>query len=105
MQFPRATHLPLHRQEVIFERHGYALSRSTMCDWVGACAEPLFPVVQVMRERILASGYVNADETPVLMQTNFEGGGKQCAWLWGYADRDGDVVYDFRTSRGRDGPL
>ncbi len=99
-----ADHLPLHRQQAIFERHGYTLNRSTMCDWVGACAELLFPIVQEVRKRILASGYVSADETPILMQTNSQGGGRQRAWLWGYA-ADNEVVYDFRKSRGRDGPL
>src|SRR5438445_335444 len=31
-------HLPLHRQEHIFERLGVDLSRSTMADWMGAVA-------------------------------------------------------------------
>lgn len=38
-----ADHLPLHRQEGIFARHGIELSRSTMCDWVGDCAELFCP--------------------------------------------------------------
>ena len=71
-----ADHLPLHRQEAIFERHGLRLSRSTMCDWVGECAKALFPIVQRMRDDVLASHVIHADETPVLMQTNFQGGGK-----------------------------
>ncbi len=98
-------HLPLHRQEAIFERHGYSVSRSTLCDWVGVCAEKLFPIVKLMRTRIVASSYVHADETPVLMQTNSRGGGKQRAWLWVYVNEKDEVVYDFRTSRGRDGPM
>jgi len=97
-------HLPLHRQEAIFERHGYALSRSTMCDWVGACAELLFPIVQELRDAIIASEAVHADETPILMQTNSKGGGKQRCYLWGYVGDQNDVVYDFRLSRSRDGP-
>lgn len=100
-----ADHLPLHRQEAVFERQGYAVSRSTMCDWVGACAELLFPVVQEMREAVLSSKVVHADETPVLMQTNSQGGGKQRAYLWGYVGDEDDVIYDFRVSRSRDGPL
>jgi len=31
-----ADHLPLYRQSQIFERHGLAISRSTLSDWVGA---------------------------------------------------------------------
>jgi len=99
-----ADHLPLHRQEAIFERQGYSVSRSTMCDWVGRCAELLFPIVQVMREDVIASAVINADETSVLMQINSQGGGKQTCWLWGYVGDKDDVVFDFRLSRSRDGP-
>ena len=35
-----ADHLPLYRQEGIFKRFGVELSRSTMCDWMAAVAEP-----------------------------------------------------------------
>lgn len=98
-------HLPLHRQEAIFERQGLRIARSTMCDWVGECARGFFPIVQVLRQGVLGSWLVHADETPVLMQLNSQGGGKQRAYLWGYVGDQGDVVYDFRTSRGRDGPL
>ncbi len=97
-------HMPLHRQEAIFERHGYEVSRSTMCDWVGKCAELLFPVVQKMRDAVVSSAVVNADETPLLMQTNSQGGGKQRCYLWAYVGDQNDVVYDFRLSRARDGP-
>ncbi|HVS17118.1 MAG TPA: IS66 family transposase [Planctomycetota bacterium] len=100
-----ADHLPLHRQEAIFERHGLRTARSTMCDWVGECARGFFPVVQILRQGVLASWLVHADETPVLMQLNSKGGGKQRAYLWAYVGDQNDVVYDFRTSRGRDGPL
>ena len=32
-----ADHLPLHRQERIFERYGVELSRKTMCGWMAQC--------------------------------------------------------------------
>ena len=32
-------HLPLHRQEQIFARHGLEIPRSTTCDWMAAAAE------------------------------------------------------------------
>lgn len=88
----------------IFERHGYPVARSTMCDWVGASAERLFPIVQKMREAVLASDVVHADETPLLMQTNSQGGGKQRCYLWAYVGDQNDVIYDFRLSRSREGP-
>lgn len=35
--------LPLYRQEKIFARAGYAIARSTLADWVGACGVALQP--------------------------------------------------------------
>jgi transposase len=34
-----ADHLPLHRQEKIFERHGVDISRKTMGGWMAQCAD------------------------------------------------------------------
>jgi transposase len=34
-------HLPLHRQEQIFQRHGVDISRKTMCGWLAQCADLL----------------------------------------------------------------
>ena len=39
-----ADHLPLHRQEKIFERHGVNLSRKTMGGWLAQCAELFHPL-------------------------------------------------------------
>ena len=39
-----ADHLPLHRQEGIFARHGAEISRKTMGGWMAQCAELLEPV-------------------------------------------------------------
>lgn len=99
-------HLPLHRQEAIFARSGVWIPRSTMCDWVAACAEKLEPIVFLMREQVLRSAVIHADDTPVLCLENRAGSrGKSRAALWVYiGDRD-DVVYDFTPSRSRDGPV
>jgi transposase len=40
-------HLPLHRQEKIFERHGVEISRKTMGGWMGQCADLLKPLYRV----------------------------------------------------------
>ena len=53
VQLPRATHLPLYRQEGIFKRYGVELSRSTLCDWMAVVASLLDPIVQAMFKRVL----------------------------------------------------
>ena len=98
-------HLPLYRQESIFERHGIELSRKTMCDWVRAAAHILEPLVAAMKERILESKVIHTDDTPVTVREPGKSGTHQ-GRFWVYL---GDchhpyVVYDYTPSRRRDGP-
>ena len=100
-----ADHLPLYRQEAIFRRHGVELARSTMCDWMAACAGLLEPVVKAMTRRVLASKVIGTDDTPVTVQDH-GGKGSKTGRLWAYlGDRDNPfVVYDYTPDRSRDGP-
>jgi transposase len=41
-------HLPLYRQEQIFERHGVQVTRRTLSEWNGAVADILEPIVRAM---------------------------------------------------------
>ena len=58
-------HLPMYRQQDVLSRHGMFFSRSTLCGWMAQCAERLRPLVELMRQRVLSSDVINADETPV----------------------------------------
>lgn len=60
-------HLPLYRQEKIFGRAGLAIPRSTLALWVGQTGVQLQPLVDALREAVLAQHVVHADETPVQM--------------------------------------
>jgi transposase len=97
-------HLPLYRQEGIFERHGVELSRKTMCDWVLASAKILEPIVDAMTARVLESKVIHTDDTPVDVRgpgVNHQGR------FWVYVG-DGEhpyTVYDFTPNRRRDGPV
>jgi transposase len=97
-----ADHLPLYRQEAIFERAGYAIARSTLGAWVGACGVQLQPLVEALKRAILSYEVLHADETPVrLLQP---GTGKtHRAYLWAYSPGAFEnlraVVYDFADSR------
>jgi transposase len=59
-----ADHLPLYRQETIFERAGMNLSRSTLAQWVGACGVQLQPLVDALKAALLTRAVLHADETP-----------------------------------------
>lgn len=58
-----ADHLPLYRQAQIMARLGVELDRSTLSFWMGYAAAEVAPVVARLRELLLASARVFADET------------------------------------------
>lgn len=100
-----ADHVPLHRQEGIWRRHGVELSRKTMCGWMRQTAELLEPLYERMKEQVLASKVVQTDDTPVpvrdpaLPKT-------RTGRIWTYVgDAEHPVtVYDYTATRKRDGP-
>jgi transposase len=94
-------HLPLNRQEKIFERSGINLPRSTMCDWLGYCAFNLEPIVAQMRRSILESHLIHADETPLDIQTPE---GMKRGYLWGYLGDKREVVFEATLTRGGQHP-
>ena len=76
-------HLPLYRQEQIFERAGLAIARSTLAQWVGECGVQLQPLVRRAGAELRRHGVLHADETPVAMLK--PGNGKtHRAYLWSY---------------------
>ena len=92
-------HLPLYRQQAIFQRQGLLLPRQTMCDWVLASAFQLGPIQLALRRLILASGVLQLDDTPIQCQggkgeKNFQ------AHLWTYLSPQVEgVVFDFSVDR------
>src|SRR5215218_10723803 len=63
-----ADHLPLYRQAQALARQGLEIGREVLAGWVGAAAVEIRPVVRRMREILLGSVRLFADETtmPVL---------------------------------------
>ncbi|EDT37526.1 IS66 family transposase [Burkholderia ambifaria] len=95
-------HLPLYRQERIFERAGLAIAQSTLGEWVGVCGVRLQPLVDALHEALLQQDVLHADETPVQMLV--PGKGKtQRAYVWAYATTQfadmRAVIYAFADSR------
>lgn len=66
-------HLPLYRLSEILEREQIYLSRQLLSDWVVRVGEALYPLYQEMEKRILESGAVFMDETPVKLQEKGKG--------------------------------
>lgn len=98
-------HLPLHRTEQRFLRLGVALPRSTMCDWMAACADLLTPLWHALKQWILQSKVLHTDDTtaPVRDETKSE---HRYGRLWDYIGDEAHpgIVFDYTTTHARDGP-
>jgi transposase len=98
-------HIPLFRQEKMFrQQFGVELSRKTMGYWVEQAAELLKPVYRSIREDLLAGNYLQADETPIRYLDPDVKGKSQQGYLWAYSRPGGDVLFEWRLSRSREGP-
>jgi transposase len=75
-------HLPLHRLERIFARHGMEISRKTLCDWVQVMAKLLRPIVEAMKRGLLLARLLQADETPVQVKDLDVKGKTSRCWIW-----------------------
>jgi transposase len=98
-------HLPLYRQERIFERQGVTLPRTTLCDWMAATAALLTPLYEHMKADVLRSRVLHTDDTPVPVQDP-ESDKTKTGRLWVYlGDREHPGnVFDYTPTRQRDGP-
>ena len=98
-------HLPLYRQEKIYrERYGVKLARQSLAEWIEQAAFWLKPIYEVMRKSLLAGGYLQVDETPIRYLDPDMPGKSQLGYLWTYSRPGAEVVFDWQTSRGRQGP-
>jgi len=72
---------------------------------MSGAAECLLPLYELMKRRVLASDVLGTDDTPVKV-LDPELDHTRTGRFWAYVgdDRHPDVVYDYTTSRKRDGP-
>lgn len=98
-------HLPLYRQEAIFERAGHLIARSTLAQWVGECGAQLQPLVNALADELRRHLVLHADETPVAMlkPRHLRDGKTHKAYLWSYCTTSADpvkaVVFEFCETR------
>jgi transposase len=92
-------HLPLYRQEQIFQRrHGIYLPRQTLTRWMELAAQWLKPLYAHIRTGVMAGGYVQLDETPIDYLEPGAGRAQQ-GYLWTGSRPGGDVFFQWHTSR------
>jgi transposase len=94
--------LPLFRQRAILRRDlGIDVALTTINDAVLRVGELLIPVVDAMKRDLRASGYIQADETPIGVQTPEKTGKNHRGYFWQYSAPAKGVVFDFEMTRSK----
>jgi transposase len=100
-----ADHVPLYRQEQIYRRVGLDIPRSTMCGWVSYVASVLAPIVEAMKESVMASRKVHTDDSAItVLDPSVKPIGSRKGYMWVYISDHDDVLFEYTNSRKRDGP-
>ena len=99
-----ADHLPYYRFEEILQRSGITIDRATQCRWMISIAFVLVPLIERMRQLVLESSVVRADETPVKMLAPGQGE-TTTSYLWAVlGDEHPYTTFYFSEDRSRAGP-
>lgn len=98
-------HLPFYRQSQIFKRQGLHLAESTLGGWFNAGCTLIEHLYRSLLFKILLSDYLMADETPIPVLTSDKPGATHKGYYWVYYDPVNKLVlFDYRKTRGREGP-
>jgi transposase len=102
-----ADHLPLYRQDGIFEREGVQIPRGTQTSWIMQIYEAIRPLGDELKKAVLESDVLFTDDS--IMPLQMKGNGKvKKGRLWVYV-RGGTgpplTAYDFSRDRSKKRPL
>jgi hypothetical protein len=95
-------HLPIYRQSQIMAREEIYISRQTLCQWILRAAMALKPLYNQKIEKILKTGNIFYDETPIQMLAPGKGKTHQ-AYMWvlvgGKSSDPSYRIYEFQLNR------
>ena len=95
-------HLPLYRQEKIWQRLGVEIPRNTVCGWIMAASEICMPMRDALISSLRTSGYVQADETPVQVMHEVNRKNTSTSYMWVYSHLSSIkkiILFDYRETR------
>lgn len=102
-----ADHLPLYRQDGIFEREGVDIPRATQSSWIMQTYEAVKVLEDVLRAAVLETDVLFTDDSIIPLQVKGSGKVKK-ARLWVYVRGGPDpplVVFEFSLDRSKQRPL
>lgn len=98
-------HLPLYRQSLSFlADKGIDVHRSTLCGMVMKVGDLCMALTRTMKAELFATGYIQADETPVGVQSERTKGRNHKAYVFQFSHPGGTAIFEFHCSRERAGP-
>jgi len=100
--------LPLHRQETILQRIGVDIPRATLASWMIRAGTLAQPLINLLRDRLLAYDILQMDETTVqvLKEAGKTAQSRSYLWLQRGGPPDQPVVlFDYDPGRGQAVPL
>lgn len=95
-------HLPLYRQEKIWQRMGVDMPRNTVCGWIMNAAEVCMPMRDALITLLLESNYIQADETTVQVMGEENRKNTSTSYMWVYRAAKPDkkvILFDYRETR------
>jgi transposase len=99
--------LPLYRQETILKRIGVDLPRATLANWMIQAGTLIQPLINLLRDRLLAYDIIQMDETTVqvLKEPNKTAQSKSYLWVQRGGPPDQRVVlFDYDPGRSQSVP-
>lgn len=99
---------PLYRQSAQFARIGFEAPRHTLARWMVQCGELVQPLINLLRERLMDSAYLQMDETPVQVLKEPGKTAQSTSYVW--VQRNGEraqpiVLYDYAPTRAGSVPV
>ncbi len=84
---------------------GWEPAQSTMGDWMAGCCQLLEPLYNTLKQKILRSDYIQADESPIKVLDSDKKGSTHQGYQWVYHDPVQKLVlFNYRKGRGQNGP-
>lgn len=95
--------LPLYRQEQILQRIGVDIPRATLANWMIQAGQLIQPVINLLRDHLLAYDIIQMDETTVQVLDEPDKRAQSKSYLWvqrGGPPEQTVILYDYNPGRG-----
>ena len=99
-------HIPFERQCQRLASYKITIPTSTMGGWLSRSCHQLVPLYELLKQKLLASRYIQGDETHIKVLDRKKKGKSHMGWYWVYhAPGQKIVIMDYQRTRGKAGPL